>query len=373
MEIKGNKGPATYFLIELMRVFYDHQAFLQPYGGVSRYFCELIKSLSYNEKNYEAMLPPFYSDNLYLMNKRRVILNFKGKIYLLKKLNKGISKRRLLKNDFDLFHPTYYDPYFLKYLVKPFVITIHDMIHDLYPQFVNDDGTSQARRLLAQKAKKIIAVSENTKKDIVAILGIDDKKITVVYPATCMSDKGIEKRVIEEPYLLYIGERYTYKNFKFFIKAVAGLLCKNKISLLCGGGKPFSKSELDLLNTLNLTDFVKHLPISSDEELASLYRNALAFCYPSLYEGFGIPILEAFACGCPVVLSRRSSFPEVAGAAGVYFEPDDASSIVSALEKVINDRVFRNDIIKIGYQQLGKFSWEKAAKQIFNLYKEVLA
>ncbi len=386
-----------------MKILFDHQIFsTQNYGGISRYFCELIKYLGKNA-NVAWDLALKYSENTYLKNSSLPIKIHKGQtkedfcfgIQVAGKgtihraltriglahnsevLNKVISIEKINERKFDIFHPTNYDNYFLSYLKhKPFVLTIYDMIHELYSgkYFRTNDSTIGFKRSLAERADKILAISENTKKDILRFYRIDEKKISVVHLASslcCTDDLSDEESPLK--YILFIGDRCLYKNFQFFLKAIAPLLAADeKLLLICGGSLPFNRSERILIKALGFENKVIFKSIQSDVTLTQLYKNALCFVFPSIYEGFGIPVLEAFSCGCPVVLSHTSSFPEIAGDAGEYFDPMDANSIHQIVKKVIYNVELRNKMIFKGYLQLKNFSWEKTALETVAVYKTLI-
>ena len=379
-----------------MKILYDHQCYsMQNYGGISRYFSELMKYYSVNE-DIQVNLSIKYSNNYYLSdiewvnythlldefnltsNQLLSDFSFKGKQLLLQFLNKRNSKRELLNGDYDIFHPTYYDPYFLKYIQKvPFVLTIHDMIHEIYPNsFFIWDKVASNKKLLATHADKIIAVSENTKKDILNYLNIDEEKIEVVYHGyspDLINIKDENNLCLPDTYILYVGDRRTkYKNFKFFAKSISPILRSNSdLYLLCVGGGGLTRNELNLFRELNISFQVKQFT-ASKIELGQCYKNALVFVYPSLYEGFGLPILEAFSCGAPVVLSNSSCLPEVAGDAGIYFDPESEESIKSSVNKVIYDEKLRNKLKREGFIQLKKFSWTSTAAQTKQIYDSLL-
>lgn len=363
-----------------MKVLYDHQIFsTQNYGGVSRYFFELMNYFDkYKEVDFELALS--YSNNYYFKNapfsNHKTFSENKRRWGLLDLLNKRNSKSALRRKDFDVFHPTYYDPYFLKYISKkPFVLTIYDMIHELYPQLFSDN-TSEWKRLLAQKAAKIISLSENTKRDILNFYKMDESKIKVIYLGSSLknNDNHIVPSIkLPNNYILFIGSRTGYKNFDLFIRSVTPLLKSiEDLHVVCVGSGRFSEAESYLFDKLNIEDRVLQYSIN-DGTLSYLYQKALVFVFPSLYEGFGIPVLEAFSCGCPVVLSNASSFVEVAGEAGIYFDPNDESSIRQAVSIVVygGDKV-RKDLQFKGLEQLKKFSWEKTAKETIAVYKKLL-
>ncbi|MFN3850073.1 MAG: glycosyltransferase family 4 protein [Spirosomataceae bacterium] len=367
-----------------MKVLYDHQSFTgAKYGGVARYFYDLMYALG-QQKSVEIDLSLVFSNNVYLQNSEIFkVKSFKPTGFtnrLFSHLNRLNSAVKVMRNDFDVFHPTFFNGYFLSFLKenKPFVITYHDVIPEKFSnKYAELDGFDKDyKQNIINKASKIIAVSENTKKDILDIFDVDASKIDVVHHTThFISYKPIDSFNIETPeqFLLYVGNRDNYKNFDSFIKSVYPLLLKNEdLHIICAGNNKFTKDEMSLFNHLRIGDRLIHYPIWSDDVLYRLYQKAIAFVYPSLYEGFGIPILEAFACGCPVILSKASSFPEVAKNAAIYFNPLDSEEIASQIESVINKTELRLDLVKRGYERLKDFTPEKMANQTLDVYKSVL-
>lgn len=369
-----------------IKILYDHQIFTnQMYGGISRYFTEIMEHM-YDDNEISCIFPHIFSNNYYI-KKSNIIknrsffnkINFKGKYRLSNIINKRLSKRYILKNNYNIFHPTYYDIYFLDYIdKKPFVLTIHDMIHDIYPEmFPRKDKTVQWKELLATRAVAIIAVSESTKKDITKYLGIRDDKIHVIYHGSSITKHNEDRDMYEllnlpNEYLLYVGSRDGYKNFILFIEAIAHFLKNNKnLHVICAGGHFLNNSESKMLEEYGIKNRVHQVNID-DKELACLYRKAIAFVFPSIYEGFGIPILEAFSCGCPVICSNTSSLPEIAGNAALYFDPLKKRQILNKIEEICASENIRQSLIKKGYNQLKKFSWEKTYQKTKEIYKSVL-
>lgn len=380
-----------------MKILYDHQAFaMQSRGGVSRCFAELVNKMT-TETGTKIVLSLLYSNNEYLRRKdtrerdrvssyqigskarikevlRKNRYAMKAHVFLGEYLNKVQSIRYLLRQDFDVFHPTYYDSYFLQYLgKKPFVLTVHDMIHELFPEyFSRNDETSKRKRLLVERAERIIAVSQNTKDDLVRLLKVDPAKVVVVHHANFL------ERINEEPidlpprYILYVGGRKRYKNFSFFLESIADSLRReNDLHILCIGGGEFATDEKELFSRLSIETKVSHAR-ANDAQLIYAYRRALCLALPSLYEGFGIPILEAFACGCPVLLSDASCFPEIARDAGVYFDPKNKDSIVSATERILNDSNLRSVLVQKGSERLRDFSSPVMVRATNAVYKECM-
>ncbi|MFH1777635.1 MAG: glycosyltransferase family 1 protein [Candidatus Omnitrophota bacterium] len=368
-----------------MRILFDHQIFsFQIYGGISRYFCELFKQFD-NDKTVECELGIKFSNNYYLPESKKgkvrpffAGFSFKGKHRLLNFLNKKMSTKSILRKKYDVFHPTYYDPYFLSSLNgKPFVLTIYDMVHERYPDmFTMKDRTFEGKKILAKKAQKIIAISHSTKRDIIKFMGVDADRIEVIHLAASFgmvkNSNDCDLR-LPERFLLFVGKRESYKNFDRFIRATATLLFRHtNLNIVCAGGGKFTAFEMLQIENLKLEKRVFQIPVADDHILSLLYKKAIAFVFPSLCEGFGIPVLEAFACGCPVITSNVSSLPEVAGNAAAYFDPIDISSISEAMGKVIADKKLRDTLRTKGYQRLRDFSWEKTAQKTKLVYESIL-
>ncbi|MBR3883554.1 MAG: glycosyltransferase family 4 protein [Bacteroidaceae bacterium] len=362
----------------MKKILYDNQMFtFQRFGGVTRYFADLMYNLPADE--FTSSLPMRFCENHYVTKtygNEYSSLNFPQNYRLRRRIyqivNRQYAWNALKFSDYDLFHPTYYSPYFLKTLKrrqKPFVLTIHDMTFERYPQDVLIyDRTIQHKKLLASKANHIIAVSENTKRDIVELLGIDSTKISVVHHGF----KPVVEKVspIFDRYVLYVGERKGYKNFFQWLSAIRPLLVADSTLKIVCTGNAFTTSELELFKKWNISDSIIHIS-ASDKELASLYRYAICFVFPSHYEGFGIPILEAFSNGCPVCLSNASCFPEVAGDAALYFSPNNAQSMYDALHEMLTKETLRNELRIKGYERLKEFSLEKMVAQTCDVYRKM--
>lgn len=389
-----------------MRVLYDHQIFqIQKIGGISRYFFELIHDFE-SKKLVSWDLPIQYSENEYLKvfgPIKEKIQNFppdpyaqflggvefkgKGRIYSLYRkvfpdlsksayqVNKELSINQIAQKKFDVYHPTYYDDYFLELIGnKPFVITVYDMIHELFPEYFLGDYTSALKMKLIKQATKIIAISENTKRDLITIAGIDAEKVEVTYLGSSLNENVPEDgefiSSIPERFLLFVGSRIYYKNFYFFIQATAPILQRDKDLHVVCTGFPFTISEVHFLQALGLQERIIQVFVD-DVKLACLYKHATAFVFPSLYEGFGIPVLESFSCGCPVLLSNTSSLPEVGGDAALYFNPKNSGEIQGCVEAVLYDEKLRSSLVGKGYNQSKKFSWAKTALETQNIYESV--
>ena len=389
-----------------MKILYDHQIFeQQKFGGISRYFCEVIEGLN-NTGSVDVDVSLKYSKNEYI---RKSIFShkaggdpgayenfmpgrdFKGKwnLYTLRNKiikpvqinleNKLTSIEALKRQDFDVFHPTYYDDYFFPFIgSKPFVLTVYDMIHEIYPEYFSlADKISEKKRELAKAANKIFAISECTKKDLIRFFGVPSEKIVVTHLATSMNsdvDAPIQLPLINtlpERYILFVGARTVYKNFYFFINSMRLLMeADPTLHIFCTGGA-FNRNEKIFFEINGIENRV-HQHAASDVELELLYQRALVFVFPSQYEGFGIPVLEAFSNTCPAVLANAGSLPEIGGDAAVYFEPKDAQSVHAAMSEVLYNSGRRAELVALGNKRLQKFSWRKTCEETEAVYRALM-
>lgn len=382
-----------------MKVLYDLQAFdMQTHGGVSRCFAELY---SHRPAFVDAHISVKETDNVYLQElgfppKGTLYKNFlcdkdtKLKHFLFKlKYNiqygkfSRLDKRPLInlfetesvlkKGDFDIFHPTFFDDYFLPFLgKKPFVITVHDMIPEI---FSIDKHQVEQKLAIIPKATHIVAVSERTKQDLVRIMHVPEEKVSVIYHGSDEEPYMPSTTApIAEEYILFVGTRYEYKNFKAFCKSCVVILKRHpQLKIVCTG-VPFSPEEFQFFESLGIKDRMVHKFVQTRQELFDLYHYAFTFVYPSKYEGFGIPILEAYKADCPVMLNRASCFPEIAGDAAVFFdlnsEKSDFEEQFETLYRLTGDE--RGELIQRQRERMKLYSWSKSAAQLADVYKDVL-
>lgn len=367
-----------------MKVLYDHQCFVQQqFGGVSRYHYQLIKELS-QLPDVKVELSLKYSNNFYINEDKSFEVkqffpdhNFYFKRTLLDYINRFSTNYALKDGDYDIFHPTYYNPYFLNHINnKPFIITVYDSIHEKYPEIINSiDKTLENKKVLLYKAGLILAISNSTKNDLIRLYNLPPEKIEVVYLAASLNkEMSVSKEQLNLPqkYLLYVGNRDFYKNFNNFLLAIESLLRDNSdVFLIAAGGGMFNADELKLFESKKLKNKILY-KTAEDKSLATLYSNALAFVFPTLYEGFGIPALEAMNCDCPVIMSNTSSLPEVGGDAAIYFDPTKIDDMREKIESVVFNKELRTELLSKAILQRNKFSFEKTAKQTLEIYKRFL-
>lgn len=362
-----------------LQIIYDSQIFdFQKFGGISRYFCEIIPRMNIN---FDIAVR--YSENIYLKKsnlcKHRLPIpkwifdKYENK--LLRK-NRKLSEHMLKSSSAYLLHATYYEPYFLDCIGNnPYVITVHDMTYEKLPEFFPEGDRKlifeQKKKVITQ-ASRVIAISQNTKQDIIDLLRIAPEKIDVIYHGTNMQEPAQRKPAkLPKKFILYIGTRYSYKNFDRFAKAFSLLSSKDKDLYAICTGSPFSSDEEILFESLGIQGKIIHMQ-ASDTILYTLYNQAKAFVFPSLYEGFGIPILESYACHCPAIISNTSCFPEIASDAAAYFNPYSEIEMAETIARVIYSHTLRTELIHKGLKQLKLYSWEKAALQTKEVYLKAL-
>lgn len=363
-----------------MKILYDHLCFNSRFGGVSKYFIEVIKRLP--PKSFTLSLK--FSNNEYIANFNiikfyQVLPNvfFRGKAKLLNYLNRPFSILHLLFTKYDIYHQTHYDLYALPYISKrsKFVTTIYDLNYITIPQYYSHKNISlKAQKLSAERADKIIAISHNTKKDLIKYWGLNEEKIAVIHLGVDKEKKNslTTVRIFEKPYLLYVGSREPYKNFNNLVKAFISLsVIYPELYIVCTGNA-FDNNEVIYFSELGLKDKIYSFS-ASENQISCLYRDAELFVYPSFYEGFGMPLLEAMVFDCPVVCSNTSCFPEVAGNAAQYFDPNSVDDMVNNIEKVLSDSSLRQILIANGRKRLELFSWDKTVLEHLLVYKSLLS
>lgn len=274
-----------------------------------------------------------------------------------------------------IFSPTHYIPRFSP--VKR-IATIFDLSFLHFPEMFGKKDLWQLKnwtKFSVQNADHIITISNFSKQDIIAQYGIDKNKITVAYPGF-NADVFKERKTKEDNYIIYIGTIQPRKNLKRLIEAVSRI---ENLKLLIvgkteGEGRRGWKFEeiLETPKRLGVEDRVKFLGFVPTEELQNLLSGSLAFVLPSLWEGFGIPVVEAMACGTPVIVSNVSSLPEVVGDAGLLVDSYSVDQIEQAIRSVVSDKKLRQKYSKAVLSQAQKFSWQKMAKQVLKVFEKVV-
>jgi glycosyltransferase involved in cell wall biosynthesis len=249
------------------------------------------------------------------------------------------------------------------------------MIHERFPErFPKNDMTSQMKAESVARADHVICISESTQRDLIEILGVEPTKTSVVHLGFALTQqRPFESTSYDRPYLLYVGQRSGYKNFESLLIAYSSSheLMSNYDLLVFGGGN-WTDSELGRASCLGIDVSRLRNIQGNDCALANLYQNASLLIYPSIYEGFGIPPLEAMSFGCPVVSSNTSSIPEVVGEAAELFDPYSPSAMLIAIERVLGSSRHRQALVDRGYTRIKKFSWDRCAEQTAEIYRSIV-
>ena len=294
---------------------------------------------------------------------------------------------RLMRDRLDLFHATHY-------VVPPLyrtraVVTIHDIIHVLYPQFLpNRAALLYARVMIGRalrRADRIITVSFNSKRDLVDYFGISPARIDVVYNGVAKrfredvtseeKERVATKYGLPRPYLLFLGGEKPHKNVRNVLRAFAQASRESALphALVLAGPMPANKSRVEaLIQGLDLSTRVFRPGIVPEEDLPGLFGGSEALLYPTLYEGFGLPVVEAMACGVPVLTSSTSALQEIAGGYALLVDPMDVSAIAKGIAEIATNAQRRAELVALGRRRAADFSWDRAAAQTLKVYAEAL-
>ena len=366
-----------------MNIFYDgeiYDTYANRSGGISRYFDNLISNLPIDfyptlttARPRQAIHPqhPHLSLWRYSADFRpRRACHFLKQNYF--QIAYRIAKPQIA-------HPTYYSLITGRSVTDyrcPVVITVHDMIHELFGEVVDPNGwVSQSKFKAISRADAILCVSENTKSDLLQKYPtLSDRPIIVTPLAAELNESWIDvnAEAPERPYFIYVGLRNKYKNFEQLLLAFAQIHSKFPDLMLCIVGAVLTSVEKQKIADLHLTEHICTYGYVSDAHLAKLYNSSIALVYPSLYEGFGIPPLEAMSCGTAVIASNVSSIPEVIGDAGLLFTPTHTDDLADRLVFLLENPSQRDALIHKGKQRLQRFSWQKTVSQTVDVYRSLI-
>lgn len=370
-----------------MRIGIDCRMFKSSFTGIGRYTFELVKNLQKLDTTNEYIL--FFNDPEYSAftpsqpNFKKVLVN--AEHYSMSEQTKFL--RILNKQHLDLMHFTHFNaPILYK---KPFVVTIHDITHTLFPGRKMKSlpyrlAYQKVIKSAIQKSKKIIAVSNNTKQDLETIFHAPAEKIHTIYEGANEEFRQLTDEVraeytkiindkygITKPYLLYTGVHRYHKNLVRLIQAFK-LLTANHPDLklvITGKDDPLYPEVNEEVFHQSVQGKVIFTGLVPEDDLIALYNLSLAYVFPSLYEGFGLPILEAMQCGTVVCASNVSSIPEIAGEKNaVFFDPLNPEDMAAKIEGAIADPALQWKLIQNGFARVKDFSWEKMARELLALY-----
>ena len=361
-----------------MRVALDEQIFaIQPYGGISRMFAELASQFVQGSPP-GVELNPFQSPivNRYVLDDDELIERLRVRearnpwTALAAYFSKVTPRTQA-----EIVHNTFYLPHGLAtHRSAKRVVTVHDMIPELMPRTRRRLDFVTLKRRYVQSADQVICVSESTKQDLLKVYGLIDAPIHVIHhgvnprftPAAPRAD------FLPDRYVLFVGHRHQYKDADVLFRAFAKVSRDDPdIRLLCVGGNGLSPKEAELLEGLGIRDKVSQRFLT-DELIASAYAHAAVFVFPSHFEGFGLPALEAMASGAPTILARATSLPEVGGGASLYFEPGAVDELAIQIQRVLTDEDLRSQLINQGLERSRHFTWARTAEQTAEVYEQAL-
>lgn len=366
-----------------MRIGFDAKRIFRNTTGLGNYSRTLVRDLAirFPEHNYYLFAAHASGKLRFPQGIQIISPNVSFKAYW---RSFGI-KHDLIKNNIDLYHGLSNEiPFSLRNTKIRTVVTIHDLIFRHYPNLypLADRTVYQIKTKYACKnADIIIAASEATKKDIMQTYGTDEKRIAVVYQSCneiffrniALPSAYLEKYKLPQAFLLYVGSINERKNILNICKAYLQIDAGNRLPcVIIGRGGAYADKVKNFISVKGLGKYFIFFDSIPDEELPFFYRRATAFIYPSLYEGFGIPVLEAMASGCPVITSSISSLPEVAGDAALYTDPHNTEELANCIQRLTMDDDLQNELRKKGKQQAEKFSALHSAEATMAVYRELL-
>jgi glycosyltransferase involved in cell wall biosynthesis len=357
-----------------LEIFFSPDFAGQTVGGVSRYFCRLHAGLL--EAGHRSTVIAGLYVNEYLQSLPRVV-GFRVPAFrparprvlagqALEALCMSLAGRN------SIFHKTYYSARAHR-PTKAVVVTVFDMIHERFPEFFGvNSQTTRWKRDWCAAADLILAISHCTRRDLIEIFNVPPDKVMVTHLGVDLvgPSEGTRMQRRHGDFLLYVGGRSLYKNFTTLLRALAAARGCSKIKLVCFGGGPPAPAEQSLIHDLEL-DGVVEFVTGGDDALHDYYAGATAFVYPSLYEGFGLPPLEAMAHGCPVACSATSSLPEVVGDCALTFDPRDADALAASLKGIWDSSSLRARLATAGRERAASFTWKRTVEKTIAAYRTI--
>ena len=365
-----------------LSIAFDHQIFdLQRYGGVSRYFVEIAKELALVPSCRVAIYAPLHI-NEYLRAVRPPVQStalYVGGIPKSRRLAHGLNSMlmtpMLAYRKPDIVHRTYYAAGQPVVKGARSVITVYDLIHERMGSGMAHDTPARHKRAAIAAADHAICISESTRSDLIELFDVSPEKTSVVHLGFSLmtSQGGAVVSLPARDFSLYVGLRGNYKNFQGLLDAyAASTRLRDRFDIVCFGGAPFSADEQRAIAATGARAGAVMQLGGADSVLQQCYQRAAMFVYPSLYEGFGIPPLEAMSFGCPVLCCPVASMPEVVGDAAAFFEPGNVDALVAAIERVSSDSTYRTELVSRGTERLAHFSWQQCAEETLQVYRSLL-
>lgn len=369
-------------------MLYDFLIFrMERRGGISRYISELARRLAATGQvrptifaglhENEFIAGPAEAPGVAMIGRRAAgqcatstlggALNYAG-----------FEVFHRLAGRFDIYHPSYYPRRLQRPRKARLVATVYDMIHERLPEYHRGDPTPRRKRALVEAADIIICISRTTAEDLTALYGTDPRRIRIIYLGAASGQPGSASPARtappspQRPYFMHVGRRSGYKNFAALLEAfIADKQLRRETSLLAVGGGAWTVAEQDLLRKAGPDASILRID-ASDDVLHRLYANAIALVIPSLYEGFGLPAVEAMRAGCPVVANAAGSLPEIVGEAGVVRSLKDREDVAPILHEVAANDALRAELRARGFVRATAFNWETTAAETLDVYRTVM-
>jgi len=359
-----------------VRVLIDDQIFIsQVRGGVSRYFAELMKYLRRGEApDVELVQPWRWTRNIHAEEAglaATLPTPVGRRPFVLRTANRIAGRY----GGSEVIHHTYYNCKYLK--LKPSalrVVTVYDIIPEIFPELFPDGNPHEGKREFVEAADLVLCISASTRDDLVRLYGLPIAPVVVTPLGVDYSFRpGLPPLPsLPSPYVLFVGNRKAYKDFDVLVEAFVSLAARHAdVWLVVVGGGPFDRAEEESMRRKGIRERVYRTSLS-DPELPAAYANASCFVFPSRYEGFGLPTVEAMAAGCPVILADSSTHPEIGGEAAMYFPPGDSEALAAALSRVHSDAALRRVLSERSLLRAADFSWQQTATATVRAYQQAM-
>ncbi len=363
-----------------MKILYDHRIFyLQKFGGISKYFIKVIEQIQKTQNT--KIIAPIHINNYLEENKNlntfkifKLKKHYKNTRFLSNTINNLFFKSFYSLTKPDIVHLTYYHNKLDFKKKSKIVITVYDLIHEKFGSVYNFKYPKNFKKNYLNSCDKIICISQNTKKDLLKYYDVDENKLVVIPLGVDRNQefKEVNNKFLSKPFILFVGDRKNYKNFENFIKSYSiSEKLQNNFNIVCFGGGSFDKEELKLFDELRLKIHKIRQFSGNDLELNYFYKSAALYVCPSLYEGFGLTLLEAMNMGCPIASSNRGSLQEVGLNTVEYFDPENIENIKDVLEGFLFSSQKISSQRKNFKSHLDKFSWDLVAKKTILAYNSL--